>query len=78
MKHRDPDAMAINACDAIPTAPADAISANQIFWAQKKPRLPMRDIEAMADAAAARGDIEVIQDGNHRKYRWAPLSSNTN
>lgn len=68
--------MALNACQAIPEAPAEALSANQIFWAQEKPRLPMRSIEEMCEAAAQRGDVEVVQTGQLRRYRWTPVVSN--
>lgn len=71
MKHRDPAAMIRNARAAIPKAGEEPLSANQIFKRQDKPRLPMREVEALCEALASERVVEVIQRGYMRYYRIA-------
>lgn len=69
-RHRDPGAMVANTCEAIPTAPARAISANMIFTRQSKPRLPLDEIVAVCEDMVRDGEMEAIVAGQMRTYRW--------
>lgn len=72
MTHRNLEGMIYSACDAISSAPEEAVSVNQIFNRQKLPRLPRNEIEEICENMVNEGNMELVVDGYMRYYRWKP------
>jgi hypothetical protein len=70
------DEAVINACNFIPHCADGAVSANEVAKKANRPRMQMREVEALCEWQVEQGEMRVIVVGvAHKTYCWNDRNS---